>query len=214
MRKYTIGSYLIFAYLLILSNLNLSSSHLGVDSFHFSFNHIAIQKIDNLDLKIQNIKSVTKATATKAQVITNFQADAKPQATTASISSNNSISIGGKTLPIESAVVEGENFKDPGSVVRVYNRRFLFAHNTNNLFGNLKNLNLNDTFTVNLNGKIKTYKVAKKIIITKSDAEKYKTEIYTASFGGDFDLSLMTCAGTMIGNNDASHRLIIEATEV
>ncbi len=100
--------------------------------------------------------------------------------------------------------------------------KLLYAHNSSNLFGNLKSLGIGSTFTVTDSGTTKTYVVSDKVTFEKNHgllqingSGNYMGRVtYSAGYGnGNHSLALMTCAGTSLGGGDATHRLVIFADE-
>lgn len=104
--------------------------------------------------------------------------------------------------------------------------KLVYAHNSSNLFGNLKNLGIGSTFTLTENGVTTTYKVSgveyyKKIAVNGGEDLAKCSGLSDNCSGrwmnslvknaGYHNVALMTCAGQSYGNGDASHRLIILA---
>lgn len=101
--------------------------------------------------------------------------------------------------------------------------KLLYAHNSSDLFGNLKSLGIGSTFTVTDGGITKTYAVSDRVTFEKNNGllqlngtGNYMGRVtYNANYGnGGHSLALMTCAGTPLGGGDATHRLVIFADEV
>lgn len=113
---------------------------------------------------------------------------------------------------------------DAGNHVNKYGSKFLYAHNGANTFGVLTNVNVGDTFSVTYGGKVQNYVVSAKVIYAKSgpttldlngqDIEMSVVAKARYSGVGTYDLALMTCYGTMYGNGDASHRLVLFASAI
>ena len=105
-----------------------------------------------------------------------------------------------------------------------YDGRFLYGHNSSNVFGGLKNLSVGSTFTVTLNNVKKTYRIAKTVIFEKNQetgkltlngAGSYMNNVARAKHDGvQYSLSLMTCHGQALGRGDATHRLVLFANEI
>ena len=104
--------------------------------------------------------------------------------------------------------------------------KLVYAHNSSNLFGNLKTLGIGSTFTLTENGVTTTYRVSgieyfKKISVDGGEdlakcsglsddcSGRWMNSIVRNAFY--HNVALMTCAGQSYGNGDASHRLIILA---
>lgn len=96
-------------------------------------------------------------------------------------------------------------------------KKLVYAHNSANLLGNLKNLNVGDEFSITDGGVTVLYRVA--------EATLYRNE--TEGLNGDptlmsqiaysalgHDVALLTCAGTSYGNGNASHRLVVFADKI
>ncbi len=105
-----------------------------------------------------------------------------------------------------------------------YDGRFLYGHNSNNVFGGLKNLSNGATFTVTLNNETVTYRIVEKVIFEKNQetgkltlngAGSYMNNVARAKYNGSqYDLSIMTCHGQSLGHGDATHRLVIFANRI
>ena len=105
-----------------------------------------------------------------------------------------------------------------------YDGRFLYGHNSNNVFGGLKNLSNGSTLTLTLNNKTTTYRVSAIVIFEKNQETgkltlngegSYMNNVARAKYNGtQYDLSLMTCHGTSLGHGDATHRLVIFANAI
>ena len=135
--------------------------------------------------------------------------------------SSNYISIAGRTLDI---VDVASTTIDAGNHVNKYGDKFLYGHNSAAVFGGLQNLSAGSTFTVTNNGNTASYTIAKIVIFEKDQdsgnleldgAGSYMNAVAKARFQGTgYDLSIMTCHGTIYGNRDASHRLVIFANRI
>ena len=141
------------------------------------------------------------------------------------------IEIAGNSVPI---FYSSDTLIDSGSQAGLYDKHFIYGHNTANVFGGLANLGIGSYFTVTLSGTTKTYQIVNADLQTKSHFEGdvvRKTAMagmtvvttmkmmkaitaYGEYNGNNYDYILMTCAGTSYGNGDASHRLILMANEV
>ncbi len=105
-----------------------------------------------------------------------------------------------------------------------YDGRFLYGHNSNNVFGGLKNLDIGSTFTLTLDNTTVTYRVSNIVIFEKNQSTgkltlngegSYMNSVARAKHNGaQYDLSLMTCHGTALGHGDATHRLVIFANRI
>ena len=133
----------------------------------------------------------------------------------------NNIAVAGRTLEI---VDVADTTVDAGNHVNKYGARFLYGHNTANVFGGLTSLGVGSTFSVTYGGAITNYQVAKIVIFEKNvntgqlqlnGTGNYMRSVANAkSDGVQYGLSLMTCYGTSYGNGDASHRWVIFANAI
>lgn len=163
----------------------------------------------------------TKPAQISAPVVSRAVNSPRPaaQTTVKTTISGNQINIAGRTLNITQVASTEIN---AGNHVNKYGNKLLYGHNTTAVFGGLKNLGVGSTFTVTENGVATTYKVAKAITFEKNNGQlqlngegSYMNSVAKArSNGVNYDLALMTCAGTNYGNGDASHRLVLFATRV
>ena len=133
----------------------------------------------------------------------------------------NTISIAGKYLEV---VDVDSTLDDSGEHVNKYGDRFLYGHNSWNVFGSLVNLGVGETFSVYYGGVNQNYQISK-IVIYEKNANTGKLQINgegsymnavakAKNSGVQYDLSIMTCYGTSYGNGDASHRLVIFANAI
>ncbi|MBO7561240.1 sortase [Candidatus Saccharibacteria bacterium] len=105
-----------------------------------------------------------------------------------------------------------------------YDGRFLYGHNSSNVFGGLKNLSIGNIFTVTLNNETVTYRIAEKVVFEKNQetgkltlngAGSHMNNVARAKYNGtQYDLSIMTCHGQSLGHGDATHRLVIFANRI
>lgn len=132
----------------------------------------------------------------------------------------NEITIGGKTLEI---VTTSDTMVDSGNHVNKYGDKLLYGHNSAAVFGGLKNLSAGNTFKVTMNGNTVSYRISAVQIYDKIDdytlnagGKNIKMSVVAkARHGGVYhDLAIMTCHGRMLGNNDATQRLVIFADAI
>lgn len=146
---------------------------------------------------------------------------ARTASVTSSATSGDRITIAGNTISI---FTSSSTTIDAGSRVGSF-RKLLYGHNSSAVFGRLTNVAVGSTFTVTLGGTTTTYRILQKITVLKSSLEVNNRMNYlvnSASYTdrdvgistGTHDLVLMTCAGTLYGNGDASHRTLIFADKV
>ena len=131
-------------------------------------------------------------------------------------SPTNSISIAGRTIEVVNVANTKE---DAGNHVNKYGEKFLYAHNAASTFGVLNNLGEGSVFSVTTNGVTKNYQVRAKVIYEKvapttlrlNGTDIEMSVVTRARYSGvaTYDMALMTCYGTMYGNGDASHRLVL-----
>ena len=140
--------------------------------------------------------------------------------TTTSYSSEtrtNSISILGRTIDI---FVSSDTRINAGSMVAryingsKYRGQFYYGHNSAQVFGGLANLSVGSTFTINLDGTDYYYRIAKIETVANDDtlASNMKKVASGKDYNGtQYDVTLMTCAGTPYGDGNATHRTIVYA---
>lgn len=127
------------------------------------------------------------------------------------------ISVAGRVLPI---VDIADTAVDAGDHVNKYGAKFLYGHNSPAVFGGLVNLGVGNVFMVSYGGVTSTYQVGEVQIFEKtsettlsSNGLNYRMSAIVNG-KGRYDMVLMTCYGTMYGNGDASHRLVVFANQV
>ncbi|MBR2709961.1 sortase [Candidatus Saccharibacteria bacterium] len=133
----------------------------------------------------------------------------------------NSITIAGRTIEIVNVASTTVN---AGNHVNKYGEKFLYGHNSYNVFGALLGLNAGATFSVKTDGVTKNYVVSRAETFEKNrETGKLQKDgkgslmyaVSLATYGGvSYDLALMTCAGTSYGNGDASHRYVLFANQI
>ena len=140
--------------------------------------------------------------------------------TTTSYSSEtrtNSISILGRTIDV---FVSSDTRINAGSMVAryingsKYRGQFYYGHNSAQVFGGLANLSVGSTFTINLDGTDYQYRIAKIETVANDDtlASNMKKVASGKDYNGtQYDVTLMTCAGTPYGDGNATHRTIVYA---
>ena len=133
----------------------------------------------------------------------------------------NNIQVAGRTIEI---VDVGDTRIDAGNHVNKYGARFLYGHNSWNVFGGLTSLGVGSTFTITYGGVSTNYQVANVVIYEKNVGNgllqingfgDYMYSVAMATHDSvQYDLSLMTCYGTSYGNGDASHRWVVFANAI
>lgn len=127
------------------------------------------------------------------------------------VSATNYISILGRNIGI---VDSGTTDWTPDNLVARYKGgRFYYAHNKSSLFGGLAGLSRGSIFTIFVDGEAQSYVVADNITIPKGDIKMNKV-VKAVNNGVQYSISLMTCAGTMLGGGDATHRTIVFANRI
>jgi len=137
------------------------------------------------------------------------------------VAPSNSISIAGRKLDI---VDVDSTAVDAGNHVNKYGEKFLYGHNSYNVFGALVNLGVGNTFSMYYGDVNYNYRISNIVIYEKDVAAgklrlngegSYMYAVANARHDGvQYDLSIMTCHGTSYGNGDASHRLVIFANAI
>lgn len=134
----------------------------------------------------------------------------------------NSITIAGRTIEIVNVDSTG---LDAGNYV--YRKdKFLYSHNSYNVFGPIVDLPEGTTFSVNTNGITKNYQVTITRRFEKNEATgqlqlngegSYMSYVAVAKedkYAIPHSLAIMTCTGVSYGNGKASHRFVIFADEI
>lgn len=104
-----------------------------------------------------------------------------------------------------------------------YNQ-YIFGHNSANIFGSLGSLPVGTTFSVTTNGQTTNYRISFKEVVCDFSNPAYPCSNYSEPVLNMYDavqparrganLAIMTCAGTSIGNGDATHRLVVYANKI
>lgn len=94
--------------------------------------------------------------------------------------------------------------------------KLIYAHNSDNLFGNLKYLGYGEVFYVTEPTGVTAYQVVSRAIYNKTSDEFLDNDpylmgklVYTAN---GYDIAMMTCEGSY-GNGDAPQRLVVFANK-
>ena len=216
-KHYFLNSF--FLPLFLFANLNLApiASTLVPDSANVQ--NSSVPHIDNP--KLSSIDEIAKS----PNNTTNLKKATKPTCS----DFYGYISISGKNICLSSTGDTSQNLSYSNSYI--YNNdkynshdQFIFGHNSANLFGNLKNLSVGETFSVTIKGVKTSYKISLKEVVCDYSNPEYPCSNYQdpildmrnvlhPSLKGA-NLSIMTCAGTGIGNGDATHRLTIYAVKI
>ena len=170
--------------------------------------------------KLLPIAKKTIATTSSLPII-------KTQTVSATTSNSLSIRISGRTYSIFNTSSLGTN---PGSKVAFYQNQFLFAHSS----GPFASLPSTSTFQIIRGGVVENYKIVQRTVYCDYSNLKYGTQydcknysepkLPARAFGNPadyydaralgFDLILMTCAGSPLPGQDATHRLLAYAIRI
>ena len=133
----------------------------------------------------------------------------------------NHLDIAGRMLTVEYTDSTAVN---AGSVVKYYNNKFLYGHNSGAVFGFLPSVGIGHTFSLTYNGIVTTYRVSNKVEYAKTSATTLgigNTNYKMGHVANGYDpnevrhsIVIMTCSGTSYGNGDASHRLVLFADAI
>ncbi|MDO4612029.1 MAG: hypothetical protein Q4B29_01025 [Candidatus Saccharibacteria bacterium] len=145
----------------------------------------------------------------------------KPQSTSTPTPAKptNSINIGGRQINL---VHVNSTTVDAGNHANKVNK-LVYGHNSAAVFGHLRSLQIGQTFTITENGITTTYKISfidtyekNGDLLQKNGTKSYMNSVYNAKDVNrtEHDLAIMTCAGTSLGNGDATHRLVIFADAI
>jgi len=137
------------------------------------------------------------------------------------------ITIGGKTICLTSTNTTAGSLSYSNGYIYNSNlsqNKFIFGHNSGNLFGNLKSLSSGTVFYLTLGGQTTAYRITFKESVCDYTNPGYPCSNYPESVLNmndaiqpsrrGADLAIMTCDGTPIGNGDATHRLVVYATKI
>ncbi|MBP5512474.1 hypothetical protein J6X90_03750 [Candidatus Saccharibacteria bacterium] len=72
---------------------------------------------------------------------------------------------------------------------------FLYGHNYSTL-GTIAYMRAGDTFSVRVDGVVRTYQVVKNFTLDNATANANRIAIYTSTYGGNYDITLQTCVGS------------------
>ena len=125
------------------------------------------------------------------------------------ISGNLNIPSIGLVSDVTNLTLENHKLNTPDTIVGSYTRHLgktlLIGHSTT-VFKNLENISIGDIINYN----DQNYRVINIEKIAKSNIDMDKI----LSREKENTLIIMTCAGTILDNGDASHRFIVTATEI
>ena len=151
--------------------------------------------------------------------------------TSVTATSQDAIIIGGKTILIEQSDNTGyvSNYH-----ANRYGNKYIYGHNSANIFGVLYGSYVGQGFTVYTGGVARNYVVSRVVVYEKNEAngllqlngkgnymgavsnaiEKIIDPVTGQVSINSYDLALMTCYGTMLGGGRATHRFVVFASEV
>lgn len=154
--------------------------------------------------------NATPVNATRTAVVTEAA-----QSVAQTVADN--IQIAGKTLAIEN--VANTTVDSAGHVNAI--GKLLYGHNSGAVFGGLQYLSVGSTFTVTRNNVTTTYRIASMTTYEKSELSTMEARCNYKSLmqlirdkAMGHDVALMTCAGTVFSDGDATHRLVILADSI
>lgn len=128
----------------------------------------------------------------------------------------NHINLFGREIPVYGGSVANDKLQTPYSAATIYNK-MIYGHRLT-VFGGVMNLGVGSTFTVTLNNQTTTYRVVGVEDTSVENAKNNASILYNATYKaykyGAYDLTLMTCTGTINADGSASHRRIVMAKRV
>ena len=72
---------------------------------------------------------------------------------------------------------------------------FLYGHNYST-FSALASMRRDDTFSVRVDGVVRTYRVVNNFVLNNATANANRDALYTSTYGGSYDITLQTCVGS------------------
>ena len=178
---------------------------------------VIVDTIDTASDKTE-VKAIATPEKKLKKLATSYQSNATSYAATStpvySAPASNYITIGGRTVSIEYS--NTTEYTPAVNAAYLNGSKFIYGHNSGTTFGHIAGLPVGTTFSVNLGGTTKTYRIANTVTLEKNSqvAPKMRAIVNAQYNGASYDLSIMTCAGTSYGNGDASHRTIVFAVAV
>ncbi len=129
----------------------------------------------------------------------------------------NRLSIAGRNLTVE---YSPNTAVDAGGVVKFYNNKFLYGHNSAGVFGFLPSVGVGTVFSLTYNGVTTNYRVMEKVEYAKASPTTLSLNgreismAYVAKGMNKYSLTIMTCSGRSLGRGDATHRLVLYANAI
>lgn len=202
----------------------LLSSFIGISSspnFLLASDDVSVVDLDQTKI-VQTIIPEPEPAPAPAPVVTAVsRPTTKAAPAAAPVAPSNHLDISGRSLKVEYTESTAVN---AGNVVKFYNNKFLYGHNSGNVFGFLSGVGVGTTFSLTYNGVTTNYRVSNKVTYEKTgsttlglNGATIKMGHVAAGFSPDevkHSLSIMTCAGTPLGNGDATHRLVLFADAI
>jgi hypothetical protein len=186
----------------------------GAPEFLIASEDVEVNSINNANI-VQTVvpepvKTVVSTPVTRTTKTTVAKAAApKPAA--------NRLNIAGRSLVVEYSPNTGV---DAGRVVKFYNNKFLYGHNSAGVFGFLPSVGVGTVFSLTYNGVTTNYRVMEKVEYAKSSPTTLNLNgrdysmAYIAKGMNKYSLTLMTCSGRSLGGGDATHRLVLYANAI
>lgn len=186
----------------------------GAPEFLIASEDVEVNSINNANI-VQTVvpepvKTVVSTPVTRTTKSTVAKAAApKPAA--------NRLNIAGRSLVVEYSPNTGV---DAGRVVKFYNNKFLYGHNSAGVFGFLPSVGVGTVFSLTYNGVTTNYRVMEKVEYAKSSPTTLNLNgrdysmAYIAKGMNKYSLTLMTCSGRSLGGGDATHRLVLYANAI
>lgn len=129
----------------------------------------------------------------------------------------NRLSIAGRNLTVE---YSSNTAVDAGNVIKFYNNKFLYGHNSANVFGFLPSVGVGSVFSLTYNGVTTNYRIMEKVEYAKASPTTLSLNgrefsmAYIAKGMNKYNLTIMTCSGKSLGRGDATHRLVLYANAI
>lgn len=197
--KYKVKIAITSFFILFLSILNLKSG-------------LVFKTTDNTerDAVFSSYSEITETKAHISQEVKTANIPALPRP------KYNNINLFGYEIPIYGSSIANNQLQTPYSAAAMYNK-MIYGHRTT-VFGGVTALGNGSTFTVTMNGTTSTYRVVGFKDLTVAQANANAASLYNATYQsylyGSYDLTLMTCTGTINADGTASHRRVVFAKRV
>jgi hypothetical protein len=176
--------------------------------------------------KIQTLEQGTIPAITTNPKITTHSNTTVPPTTATCSNYYGYITAGGRTICLASTNTTAGSLSYNHAYIysgELSANQFIFGHNSSSIFAHLKNLPSDTIFSVTLSGQTTSYRVAFQETVCdytnpNYPCSNYPEPVLNMNHAGmpylrGADLAIMTCAGTPIGNGDATHRLIVYANK-